>query len=298
MKPLFEDLESILKNNLSLDDIYFLNLLFINAYHIKNGVSVKDYYDYKNTAEKLYELGIIDKINDITYKANKKTKETLYNVVLNNVQSFDDAKKLDLLLKRKFNSKSTIALNIFKRYSETEKYIKPVTQLSGQEYESILKILKKYQTDSNVNLLSRLKKYTGLINDLFIDDTLILYRGIQLSNNSDSSKYYDKSKLKIGGKFTPDKPQYSWSKDINIAKSFAYGNTSWIGNKTCFVNNDYGIILRQVFDKKNIICDFGYLNEKHPFFEQFQHFEEDEVIINPAHFKSFTIHKILTNKCK
>jgi len=159
MKRIYEDLESFVNSKLTLEDIYFLRLSLINDYHIKNGIEVSrnSYYKYKDVAEKLYTLGIIDKINDITYKANKKTKETLYTVILNNVQSFDDAKKLDLLLKRKFNSDSNIAMDIFKKYIETEKYNSPVTQLSGQEYESILKILKKYQIDSNVNVLSRLK---------------------------------------------------------------------------------------------------------------------------------------------
>ena len=300
-KYLSEDINSILKSKLKIEDIYALHLATINEYHKKYGIS--GYLDLTSNFENLVNLKLMTKLDNKTYLATKKAEEFMYDLALQNIKNLDNAMYLDTILKRKYPNTYKKVNNIFQslynRHEIEPKKYKKSSKLTFNDKNEILIALNKYQRNSNISHLRQLKKYSGHDKEFF-DGEITLYRGLHFKNEEGYVNYFNKDENVRIGKFIIDKKgrNYSWSKNKNIAKNFAYGKTNWASDKKCFDNNSYGVILKHTFKPQDIMFDFEYMNNANPFFNGFEDFTEQEVIINPLKNAKYKIFKVLTNKCK
>lgn len=80
------------------------------------------------------------------------------------------------------------------------------------------------------------------------------------------------------------------------AEHFAYGNTTWMGNKKKYDKNDYfdktkyGLILKEQFKPKDILFDLDYMEKNLEDFRFMADFAEDEVIcLSRKKYKIFKI---------
>ncbi|MFW6129880.1 MAG: hypothetical protein ACOC56_01775 [Atribacterota bacterium] len=106
-------------------------------------------------------------------------------------------------------------------------------KIEFRDYQDIYNWLSKYQREV-INVKPMLK-YAGMIGELIENKKYSLYRGMLFRNEKNYRDYYDLSLIKKNKKVIDKKGIFtSWSKDINVAVHFAYGNTTWLDNKKQF----------------------------------------------------------------
>lgn len=163
-----------------------------------------------------------------------------------------------------------------------------------REIQLALKQLKTYQRTPIS--IKPIKKLAGRIGVFIENKTYILYRGIALRNEEGYIDSYPLDKIKKDKYFFDEKEGISWTKSLGQAEHFAYGNTTWMGNKKKYDKNDYfdktkyGLILKEQFKPKDILFDLDYMEKNLEDFRFMADFAEDEVIcLSRKKYKIFKI---------
>ena len=149
---------------------------------------------------------------------------------------------------------------------------------------NIREVYRKYERSNETKLLLQLKKYTGLTDILFNSKQKVYYRGLFLKKEDGYKHSADFESIVKTKKFKA-KNQYSWTTNIEQAKTFAMGSTHWMDKPK--LNDDYykgryfGIILEYAPTENEILIDMNYMENEYdkPLFSS--GFGEDEVIIFP-----------------
>ncbi len=120
------------------------------------------------------------------------------------------------------------------------------------EYYRILKWLTRKQKNINevINMSGRIQEFVD-------SDSYILYKGLILSDNRNSNSYANFNDMKQ--KKNIETTIFEWYKDVNTARKNALKKEDSA--------NQFGIVIREEINPKEVIFDLEFLDENNDYFK-------------------------------